>query len=52
MYYVLYFHNKVAREKKNVTKKINEFESIELRWTNLETVIQSEVNQKEKNIVY
>ena len=27
-------------------------ESVELRWTNLETVIKSEVNQKEKDIVY
>ena len=29
--------------------KRTEFESIELRWTNLEPVIQSEVSQKEKN---
>ena len=29
--------------------KGNEFESVELRWMNLEPVIQSEVSQKEKN---
>ena len=29
--------------------KRNECESVELRWMNLELVIQSEVNQKEKN---
>ena len=29
--------------------KGNEFESVELRWMNLEPVIQSEVHQKEKN---
>ena len=34
-------------------KKRNEYESVRLRWMNLEHVIQSEVNQKEKtNIVY
>ena len=27
----------------------NEFESVVMRWMNLEPVIQSEVNQKEKN---
>ena len=27
----------------------NEFELVELRWMNLEFVIQSEVSQKEKN---
>ena len=27
----------------------NGFESAELRWMNLEPIIQSEVNQKEKN---
>ena len=27
----------------------NEFESVLVRWMNLEPVIQSEVNQKEKN---
>ena len=27
----------------------NEFESVELRWTNLEPVIHSEISQKEKN---
>ena len=27
----------------------NEFESVELRWMNLEPVIQSEISQKEKN---
>ena len=29
--------------------KRNDFESIKLRWMNLEPVIQSEVSQKEKN---
>jgi len=29
--------------------KANEYESVELREMNLEPVIQSEVNQKEKN---
>ena len=29
--------------------KRNETESVELKWTDLEPVIQSEVNQKEKN---
>jgi len=32
--------------------KKNEFESVVVRWMNLEPVIQSEVSQKEKNIVY
>jgi len=32
--------------------KRNEFESILVRWMNLEPVIPSEVSQKEKNIVY
>ena len=38
----------------NITQplKRNGFESVELRWMNLEPVIQSEVSQKEKNIVY
>ena len=30
----------------------NEFESVVMRWMNLEPVIQSEVNQKEKNKYY
>ena len=30
-------------------KKRNEYEAVRLRWMNLEHVIQSEVNQKEKN---
>ena len=30
--------------------KKNEFESVVVRWMNLEPVIQSEVSQKEKNI--
>ena len=32
--------------------KRNKFESIEMRWINLESVIQSEVNQKEKNNIH
>ena len=31
------------------TLKRNKFESVEMRWMNLEPIIQSEVNQKEKN---
>ena len=30
----------------------NEFESVELRWMNLDPVIHSDVNQKEKRILY
>ena len=30
----------------------SKFESVIVRWMNLEPLIQSEVNQKEKNIVY
>ena len=29
--------------------KRNRFESVELRWMNLEPVMQSEISQKEKN---
>ena len=32
--------------------KRKECESIELRWMNPESVIQNEVSQKEKNIIY
>ena len=32
--------------------KRNEFESVLVRWMKLELVIQSEVGQKEKNIIY
>ena len=32
--------------------KRNEFESVELRWMNLEPVTQSEVSQKETKISY
>ena len=32
--------------------KRNDFESVVMRWMNLEPVIQSEVSQKEKYIVY
>ena len=32
--------------------KMNEFESVVVRWVNLEPVIQSEVSQKEKQISY
>ena len=31
------------------TKKMNIFESIRVRWMNLEPIIQSEVSQKEKD---
>ena len=32
--------------------KRNTFESVLMRWMNLETIIQSEVSQKEINIVF
>ena len=32
--------------------KRNDFKSVVMRWMNLEPVIQSEVSQKEKDIVY
>ena len=32
--------------------KRNTSESVEVKWMNLEPVIQCEVNQKEKNIIY
>ena len=32
--------------------KRNDFESVVMRWMNLEPVIQSEVSQKEKDIIY
>ena len=32
--------------------KRNAFESVLMRWMNLEPVIQSEVSQEEKNIIY
>ena len=32
--------------------KRNKFESVEVRWMNLEPVIESEVSQKEKNTIY
>ena len=32
--------------------KKNEFESVLLRWVNLESVIQSEVRKRKANIVY
>ena len=32
--------------------KRNAFESVLMRWMNLEPIIQSEVSQKEKNVIY
>ena len=32
--------------------KRNAFESVPMRWTNLDPIIQSEVNKKEKNKYY
>ena len=32
--------------------KVNKFESVLVSWINLEPVIQNEVSQKEKNIIY
>ena len=35
------------------TMKMNAFESVIMRWMNLEPIVQSEVSQKEKtNVVY
>ena len=38
----------------NITQplKRNGFESVELRWMNLEPIIRSEVSQKEKSFIY
>ena len=44
---VVYIHNGCYR-----TKKTNAFESVLMRWMNLEPIIQSEVNQKEKDKYY
>ena len=33
-------------------RKRNAFESVLMRWMNLEPIIQSEISQKEKNIIY
>ena len=35
---------------KEQEEKRNEFESVVVRWMNLEPVIQSEISQKEKNV--
>ena len=43
-----YIHTK---EYYSVIKK-NTFESVLMRWMNLEPIIQSEVNQKERQILY
>ena len=32
--------------------KKNTFESVQIRWMNLEPIIQSEVSQKEKKIIF
>ena len=41
---VVYIHNRIL-----LSHKTNEFESVLMRWVNLEPIIQSEVSQKEKN---
>ena len=41
---VVYIHNGIL-----LGNKKNTFESVLMRWMNLEPVIQSEVNQKEKD---
>ena len=41
--YVMEYYSPIKRDK---------FESVEVRWMNLEPVIESEVSQKEKNIIY
>ena len=43
-YTQLHIYNEILARKKN------KFESIVVRWMNLEPVLQSEVSQKEKNI--
>ena len=40
-----------TKEYYSATKK-NTFESVLTRWMNLESIIHSEVSQKEKNIIY
>ena len=44
---VVHIHNYSAIIKKK--KKKNTFESVLMRWTKLEPIIQSEVSQKEKH---
>ena len=44
---VLHIHNGILLSHKRKTS-----ESVLMRWINLEPVIQSEVSQKEKNIIY
>ena len=39
------------REEYYLAVKGNKFESVELRWMKLEPVLQSEVSQKEKNLM-
>ena len=41
---VLHIHNGIL-----LSHKRNTFESVLMRWINLETIIQSEVSQKEKD---
>ena len=36
----------------SLTKKRNTFESVLMRWMNLESITQSEISQKEKDISY
>ena len=44
---VIHINNKIL-----LTMKRNEFDSVVVRWMNLQPVIQSEVSQKEKNKYY
>ena len=41
---VVYIHNEIL-----LSHKKNTFDSVLMRWMNLEPIIQSEVNQKEKD---
>ena len=41
---VVHIHNEIL-----LSHKRNTFESVPMRWMNLELIIQSEVNQKEKD---
>ena len=40
---VIHIHNRIL-----LSHKTNEFESVLMRWVNLEPIIQSEVTKKEK----
>ena len=47
-FFFFFFSNGTTLKK----KRLNEIESVLVRWMNLESVIQSEVSQREKRISY